>query len=59
MDHDGMMGRQLFATLAILAFGLIPDRFAGGETGRLRAASAAGCSTGRMPRELSADTTSK
>ena len=29
MDHDGMMSRQLLGTLAILACGLIPDRFAG------------------------------
>ena len=33
MDHDGMMSRQLLGTLAILACGLIPDRFAGGSPG--------------------------
>ncbi len=31
MDHDGMMGRQLLATLAMLVCGLVPDRYAGGR----------------------------
>jgi hypothetical protein len=42
MDHDAMMSRQFFATLAILAFGLIPDRLAGGEPARLRASLSSG-----------------
>ena len=36
MDHDRMMGRQLLATLAILACGLVPDRLAGRGPARLR-----------------------
>ncbi len=42
MDHDGMMGRQLFATLAILAFGLIPDDLAGRGPARLRSSLRSG-----------------
>jgi hypothetical protein len=42
MDRDGMIGRQLFATLAILAFGLIPDDLAGDGPARLRAALSSG-----------------
>jgi GDSL-like Lipase/Acylhydrolase family len=42
MDHDGMMGRQLLATLAILACGLVPDRLAGGAPARLRASLSSG-----------------
>jgi hypothetical protein len=37
MDHDGMMGRQWLATLAILVCGLVPDRFSGEGPARLRA----------------------
>ena len=53
MDHDGMMGRQLFATLAILAFGLIPDDLAGGAARGYGPASEAACSTGLTPHESS------
>ncbi len=42
MDHDGMMSRQLLGTLAILACGLIPDRFAGGTPARLRSSLSSG-----------------
>jgi hypothetical protein len=42
MDHDGMMGRQLLGTLAILVCGLIPDRLAGGAPARLRASLSRG-----------------
>jgi hypothetical protein len=37
MDPDATMGRQLLATLAILACGLVPDRFSGDGPARLRA----------------------
>jgi lysophospholipase L1-like esterase len=37
MDHDGMVSRQLLATLAILAVGLVPDRLAGDGPARVRA----------------------
>jgi hypothetical protein len=42
MDHDGMMGRQFLATLAILVCGLIPDRLAGASPARLRAILSSG-----------------
>ena len=58
MDHDGMMSRQLLATLAILVCGLVPDRLAGGSPARLRAASPAACSTRPTPRGSSGATTS-
>jgi hypothetical protein len=37
MDHDGMRSRRLFATLAILVYGLVPDRLSGEGPARLRA----------------------
>ena len=42
MVHDRMMRRQLLATLAILACGLVPDRLAGAGPARLRASLASG-----------------
>jgi hypothetical protein len=37
MGHDGMIGRRVLATLAILACGLLPDRLSGDGPARLRA----------------------
>src|SRR5262249_9433656 len=37
MDHDGMRGRHLLTTLAILVCGLVPDRISGEGPARLRA----------------------
>jgi hypothetical protein len=37
MGHDPLMGRQLLATLTLLACGLVPDRLAGTGPARLRA----------------------
>ena len=60
MDHEGVMGRQLFATLAILAFGLVPDRLAGGGPARLRASLSSGLfNRADVSSESNADTTSK
>ena len=42
MGHDPLMGRQLLATLAILACGLVPDRLAGAGPARLRASLTSG-----------------
>jgi hypothetical protein len=42
MGHDPLMGRQLVATLAILACGLVPDRLAGAGPSRLRASLTSG-----------------
>ena len=42
MVPDRMMRRQLLATLAILAFGLVPDRIVGAGPARLRASVASG-----------------
>ncbi len=42
MGHDPLMGRQLLATLAILACGLVPDRLAGAGPSRLRASLTSG-----------------
>ena len=42
MVHDRMTRRQLLATLAILACGLVPDRLAGAGPARLRASLTSG-----------------
>jgi hypothetical protein len=42
MGRDATMVRQLLATIAMLAFGLIPDGLAGGEPARLRASLSSG-----------------
>ena len=42
MDLDGIMGRQLLGTLAILVCGLIPDRLVGGAPAELRASLSSG-----------------